>query len=59
MARNWSCLMGRHDWRVAETPDRDKYAECNRCGKTDWRRLITKTSSKWTGSHPPPGAGGE
>ena len=57
MARDWRCLIGRHDWRTVETPDRDKYAECTRCGKHDWRRVLTKTSSNWRGSDPPPGAG--
>jgi hypothetical protein len=59
MARDWRCLVGRHDWHAIETPDRDTYAKCMRCGKTDWRRLLPKTSGAWTGSQPPPGAGGD
>jgi hypothetical protein len=57
MTRNWRCLNGRHDWRTVETPDRDKYAECAKCGKHDWRRVLTRSlSSKWRGA-PPPWAG--
>ncbi len=48
MARNWRCLIGRHDWREAKTPDGYKYAECTRCRMRDWQRL--DTSGKW----PPP-----
>ena len=44
MAKDWRCLIGRHDWRVVETDNRDKYAECSRCGKHDWKRLV-----KWSG----------
>jgi hypothetical protein len=57
MARDLRCLIGRHDWREIMTPDRDKYSECTRCRKTDWRRLVPHTSSQWRGSDPPPGAG--
>jgi hypothetical protein len=39
LARNGRCVIGRHDWRTVETPEGDKYAECTRCGKHDWRRL--------------------
>jgi hypothetical protein len=56
MARDWRCLMGRHDWRTVETPDRDKYAECTRCGKHDRKRLIPRTSSQWRGGSVPPRA---
>jgi hypothetical protein len=58
MAKDWRCLIGRHDWREVEMPDRDKCAECTRCGKRDWRRLLTRTSGKWRGGAPPPGGGG-
>ena len=44
MAKDWRCLIGRHDWRAVETDNRDKYAECTRCGKHDWTRLV-----KWSG----------
>ena len=44
MAKDWRCLIGRHDRRVVETDNRDKYAECTRCGKHDWTRLV-----KWSG----------
>jgi hypothetical protein len=40
MARNWRCLLGRHEWREVRTPDRDRFAECSRCGKHDRQRLI-------------------
>ena len=55
MAKDWRCLIGLHDWREVEMPDRDKCAECTRCGKRDWRRLLTRTSGKWRGGDPPPG----
>jgi hypothetical protein len=44
MSKNWRCLIGRHDWREvqAKPPDREKYAECARCGKHDWQRLIAR-----------------
>jgi hypothetical protein len=60
MARHWRCLIGRHDWREVETPDRDKYAECTSCEKRDWQRLLRHTSSEWRGGNMPPGgdAGG-
>jgi hypothetical protein len=32
MAKDWRCLIGLHDWREVEMPDRDKCAECTRCG---------------------------
>ena len=54
MARNWRCLMGRHDWHTVGTPDRHKYAECTRCGKCDWTRLMTRISSEWHGGSTPP-----
>ena len=44
MAKDWRCLIGRHDWRAVETDNRDKYVECTRCGKHDWTRLV-----KWSG----------
>jgi hypothetical protein len=60
MARNWRCLLGRHDWREVETPDRDRYAECTRCGKTDWQRTVPRhVGGKLQGLDPPPGGGGE
>ena len=49
MAKDWRCLIGRHDWHTVETADRDKYAECTRCGKSDWRRLMPRTSGTWRG----------
>ena len=52
MAKDWRCLIGLHDWREVEMPDRDKCAECTRCGKRDWRRLLTRTTSKWRGATP-------
>jgi hypothetical protein len=52
MSRDWRCLIGWHDWREVEMPDHDKCAECTRCGKRDWRRLLTHTSSKWRGGDP-------
>jgi len=55
MAKDWRCLIGLHDWREVEMPDRDKCAECTRCGKRDWRRLLTRTTSQWRGGDPPPG----
>ena len=58
MSRDWRCLIGWHDWREVEMPDRDKCAECTRCGTRDWRRLLPHTSSKWRGGDPPPGSGG-
>jgi hypothetical protein len=58
MSRDWRCLIGWHDWHEVEMPDRDKCAECARCGTRDWRRLLPHTSSKWRGGDPPPGAGG-
>jgi hypothetical protein len=54
MAKNWRCLIGQHDWHTVETPDRDKYAECTRCGKSDWTRLMTRISSEWHGNSTPP-----
>ena len=58
MAKDWRCLIGRHDWREVQMPDRDKCAECTRCGKRDWRRLLTRTTSQWRGGDPPAGGGG-
>jgi hypothetical protein len=56
MAKDWRCLIGRHDWQPVETADRDKYAECTRCGKSDWRRLVPRTSGTWRGhGNMPPG----
>ena len=56
MAKDWRCLIGRHDWQTVETADRDKYAECSRCGKSDWRRLVPRSSSTWRGhGNMPPG----
>jgi hypothetical protein len=53
----WRCRIGFHDWRAVETADRDKYAECTRCGKRDWRRLLQNVTGEFRGSEPPPGAG--
>jgi hypothetical protein len=58
MAKDWRCLIGRHDWREVQMSDRDKCAECTRCGKRDWRRLLTRTGGQWRGGDLPPGAGG-
>jgi hypothetical protein len=55
VARSWRCLIGMHKWRTVETPDRDKYAECIRCGKHDWKRHMPRTSSEWHGGDMPPG----
>jgi hypothetical protein len=52
MARNWRCLLGRHDWREVKTHDKDQYAECTRCGKHDWRRLFVDKAGKWHGEPP-------
>ena len=57
MAKDWRCLIGLHDWREVQMPDRDKCAECTRCGKRDWRRLLTQTAGKWRGGDLPPGTG--
>jgi len=57
MAKDWHCLIGLHDWREVELPDRDKCAECTRCGKRDYRRLLQRTSGKWRGGDPPAGEG--
>jgi hypothetical protein len=62
MAKDWRCLIGWHDWREVEVemPEgRDKCAECTRCGKRDWRRILTRTTSQWRGGDAPPGAGGD
>jgi len=60
MAKSWLCVIGRHDWRAVETRDRDRYAECIRCGKQDWWRLLPRVSGTWRGGNMPPGgdAGG-
>jgi hypothetical protein len=56
MARHWRCVVRRHDWREVKTPDGDKYAECTRCGKHDWRRVVPRhISTKWRGGDMPPG----
>jgi hypothetical protein len=52
MAKDWRCLIGLHGWREVEMPDRDKCAECTRCGKRDWCRLLTRTAGKWRGGDP-------
>jgi hypothetical protein len=61
MAKDWRCLIGRHEWRVVETAtrtpgldhphrDRDKYAECLRCRKRDWTRALDpKMGPGWRG----------
>ena len=53
----WRCRIRWHDWRAVETPDRDKYAECTRCGKRDWRRLIQNVTGKYRGAIPRQGRG--
>jgi hypothetical protein len=56
MTTHWQCLIGRHDWHVVQTPDRDKYAECSRCGKHDWSRLTTpQAGPRFRGGAMPPG----
>jgi hypothetical protein len=52
----WRCRIGWHNWREIEMPDRDKCAECTRCGKRDWRRLLRPMSGGWHGGDMPPGA---
>ena len=52
MATHWRCLIGRHDWRAVDTPDGDKFAECTRCGKHDWQRLVQDTQGPWHGEPP-------
>jgi hypothetical protein len=52
MAIHWRCLIGRHDWREVETPGGDTFAECTRCGKHDWQRLVRDPSGKWHGEPP-------
>ena len=52
----WRCRIGLHNWRAVETADHDKYAECTRCGKRDWRRLLGRASGKWGGGSPMPGS---
>jgi|1186.fasta_scaffold01093_4 hypothetical protein len=58
MAKDWRCIFGRHDWRRVETPDRDSYAECSRCRKQDWRRLLPRVTGSWRGGGMPPGGDG-
>ena len=56
-SKDWRCRIGRHDWREVEMPDRDKCAECARCGKRDWRRVMRHVSGGWRGHGDlPPGA---
>src|SRR5690348_4571330 len=50
--RNWRCLVGSHDWRTVHAADRDKYAECRRCGKRDWRRLLQRVGGEFRGGDP-------
>jgi hypothetical protein len=50
--KHWRCLIGQHDWREVTTPDRDKYAECTRCGKHDWSRTVLDKAGKWHGEPP-------
>jgi hypothetical protein len=58
MAKDWRCLIGRHDWRVVETATRDKYSECVRCGKHDWIRPLNPVMGpKWRGGGDPPESG--
>jgi hypothetical protein len=54
MAKDWRCLIGRHDWRVVETAHRDKYSECGRCGKHDWVRALPRRVEKGKLPGPPP-----
>ena len=67
--KDWRCLVGRHDWRVVTTGDalmgarwpvidRDKYSECTRCGKHDFRRHLARTAGSWRGDGNM-GAGGD
>ena len=56
MARDWRCLIRRHDWRLVETADRDKYSECVRCGKRDYvRHLGGAVGGRGMGNLPPGG----
>jgi hypothetical protein len=58
MAKDWRCLIGRHEWGVVETANRDKYSECVRCGKHDWIRPLNPViAPKWRGGGDPPGSG--
>lgn len=55
VATRWLCLLGRHVWRVIETSEGDSFAECARCGKHDWQRVIPQEEgTKWRGGAMPP-----
>jgi hypothetical protein len=60
MSRDWRCRIGWHDWREVETPDHDKCAECTRCVKRDWRRLLRRVAGEYRrgGEAPSEGASG-
>jgi hypothetical protein len=51
----WRCRIGLHTWREVEMPDHDKYAECTRCLKKDWRRPLQNVTGRYRGGDPPPG----
>lgn len=65
----WRCLLGQHSWRVVDSGDvivggargpvieRDRYSECTRCGKHDWRRHLTRTAASWRGGGNMPAGG--
>ena len=40
--KDWRCLIGRHQWRLLEKADHDKYSECARCGKRDYVRHFNR-----------------
>jgi hypothetical protein len=52
----WRCRLGWHDWHEVQMPDHDRCAECSRCGKRDWRRLLLPGLAGWHGGDMPPGA---
>jgi len=51
MPKDWRCWVGLHDWRAIETADHDKYAECTKCGKRDWRRLLQNVTGNKRGDN--------
>jgi hypothetical protein len=55
-SKDWRCRVGWHDWHEVEMPDHDQVAECGRCGKRDWRRLLRRPTTDWHGGDLPPGA---
>ena len=53
--RDLRCLLQRHDWVAVKTADGDEFAECTRCGKHDWQRLIPRREGpRWRGGGMPP-----